>query len=492
MDSKLVISSFFALFGLVMITSGLYLSNQHLVPAAFLLLIGCSSLIPPYRHLTISQRKRKGTQTSSVEKIFQDTFDKAAIGLAHVDLKGRFIRVNKNLSDFLGYSEAELICLSFQQLSLAEDLEESIDWIKGSLAGEISTDFSKIKRYRHKAGHLVWAKLTTTLVRNEQGEPDYFASSIQDISELKETEDLLRQSETKFKTIVEAVSDEVIIWMSSAGMKEMIYINKGYEQLWERSVDSLYENPKSFLDNVHPDDISLVLAAFEPGANSNWNIDFRIIRNNGEIRHIHNVGFGVYNDDQLIYLVGSAVDRTDIMNRQHQLDDSLLKLKAAYASLEELSKKDGLTDTLNRIAFMERLEDAFQQNHRYQIPATLIFIDIDRFKDINDNFGHIAGDNTLVSLSNQLRNQIRQTDHLGRYGGDEFMVLLSNSNIQQAKELCERVGDTIQVPQSDVAAAFEVGISYGICQLNDQIDSIEQWINLADNSMYEEKECIPS
>lgn len=141
---------------------------------------------------------------------------------------------------------------------------------------------------------------------------------------------------------------------------------------------------------------------------------------------------------------------------------------------------------------MEKLEEAYQQHKRYKTPAALIFIDIDRFKDINDNFGHIAGDNTLVSLSTAFSNKIRQTDFLGRYGGDEFMVLLSNSNTQQAKELCERVGDTIQVPQSDVAAAFEVGISYGICQLNNQVDSIEQWINLADSSMYKEKDCIPS
>jgi diguanylate cyclase (GGDEF)-like protein/PAS domain S-box-containing protein len=488
MDSKLVLSCFFALTGFLMIASGLYISNQHTLPAALLLLIGGSSLVPPYRHIKSTRKRNETFQTSSVEKIFQDTFDKAAIGLAHVDLKGQFIRVNKNLCDFLGYSESELITLTFQELSLAEDLEESLNWIKGSLAGNITADFSKIKRYRHKDGHLVWAKLTTTLVRNEISNPDYFASSIQDISELKETEDLLRQSETKFKTIVEAVSDEIVIWMSTARMQEMLYVNKGYEKLWGQSLKSLYDDPKSFLNSVHPDDIQQVLAAFEPGAGSDWNIDFRIIREDGEIRHIHNVGFGVYSDEQLLYLVGSAVDRTKIMSRQHELDDSLLKLKVAYQSLEELSKRDSLTNVLNRSAFMEKLEDAFQQYKRYRIPASLIFIDLDRFKEINDNYGHITGDDTLIYLATILTEKTRQTDSLGRYGGDEFVILLSNSTTQQAIELSQRVGSKINVPCENRTQPIQVGISFGIYELDDEIQSIQQWISHADSSMYEDKD----
>ena len=202
------------------------------------------------------------------------TFDRAAIGLAHVDLDGRFIRVNKSLCRFLGYPKETLLTLTFQELSLAEDLEESRLWIRSILADEISQDFSKIKRYRHNQGHLVWAKLTTTLIRGPANEPLYFISSIQDISELKRTEALLRESEHKLKTIIEAVSPEVAIWMATDDMRETLYVNQGFQKLWGQARDSLFSDPLCFLKAVHPEDLATVSKALDTSLPSG--IDYRL------------------------------------------------------------------------------------------------------------------------------------------------------------------------------------------------------------------------
>jgi diguanylate cyclase (GGDEF)-like protein/PAS domain S-box-containing protein len=474
----------------LMVMAGLYLNISHQDSFASLILIaaGTSSLLPHYYFSKKTRRLLSNNTGQQPDKSFQDTFEKAAIGLAHVDKKGRFIRVNNNLCRFLGYTEDELLATTFQALSLPEDLEDSFRWIRAALAGEEVEEFSKIKRYYHKDKRLIWAKLTTILVKNERGEPDYFVSSIQDIAELKSTEMLLRQSEEKFKTIVEAVSDEVVIWMSTTGMREMLYVNQGYEKQWGRSVDSLYQDPKSFLDIVHPDDKQAVEEIFSLSPDSNWNIDFRIVRDDGEIRHIHNVGFGIIQNGEPLFLVGSAVDRTDIMNRQQQLDESLLKLEAAYKALEELSQKDGLTGALNRSAFIEHLSDAYERFNRYQTPATLIFIDLNQFKEINDNHGHITGDNTLVTLAKVLSANIRQTDVLGRYGGDEFVVLLNNSSASDAKEFYTRVGNSIDVTCNLSGTPLSIGISYGVYEIDSSITDIQQWISHADISMYKDKE----
>ncbi|WP_082792326.1 diguanylate cyclase [Neptuniibacter marinus] len=489
MDSRQTLNFILILISASMVMAGLYLNfnNHENFIALILISAGASSLIPHYYFSSKAKQLHTVNSSSHTAQSFQDTFEKAAIGLAHVDLQGKFIRVNSNLCQFLGYPEQELLETTFQSLSLPDDLEESFRWIRAVLAGEEVEDFSKIKRYYHKDGRLVWAKLTTTLVKNELNEPDYFVSSIQDISDLKNTEMLLRQSEEKFKTIIEAVSDEVVIWMSTLGMQEMLYVNQGFEKQWGRSVDTLYENPKSFLDIIHPDDKDAVEQIFTLSPDSNWNIDFRIIRDDGEIRHIHNVGFGILENGEPLYLVGSAVDRTDIMNRQQQLDESIIKLEAAYKSLEQLSQKDGLTGVFNRTTFLEHLSDAHERYKRYKTPATLIFIDLNQFKAINDNHGHITGDNTLIALANKLSDNIRQTDVLGRYGGDEFVVLLNNSSIEHAQEFFNRVGNSIQVDCNLSGKPLRIGISYGAYEIDPTVETLQQWISHADISMYKDK-----
>lgn len=398
------------------------------------------------------------------------TFERAAIGLAHVSLEGRFIRVNSSLSRFLGYSKQELLALTFQELSLAEDLEESFLWIQSILADEISQDFSKIKRYKHKDGHLVWAKLTTTLIRDEDHTPRFFISSIQDISELKRSESLLRQSEQKLQTIIESVSDEVAIWMTTKNMQETLYVNEGFSKIWQLPRSALRENPAVFFESIHLDDIALVNKAIGRSQHENWDIDYRIQTPDGQIRFIHHAGFEVKGTSP--YKVFLAVDRTEIKLRQQQL--------------EQASREDSLTGVLNRSAFNQYLTEALEHFCRYKTNGTLIFIDLDNFKEVNDRYGHLSGDYCLKALAAKLQSSIRRTDKLGRYGGDEFVVLLNNGQLKDATELVCRVGDNIHFT-SESGELITVGISYGIHQLDSDIKTVDQWIDQADSLMYEDK-----
>ena len=401
---------------------------------------------------------------------FSLSFERAAIGLAHVDLKGRFIRVNQCLCNFLGYPKEELLDLTFQELSLAEELEESILWIRSILADEISQDFSKIKRYRHKDGHLVWAKLTTTLIRDFDNEPLYFISSIQDISELKRTEDLLRESEQKLKTIIEAVSSEVAIWMTTDDMLETLYVNQGFEKLWEQSAQALFNNPLCFLKSVHPEDLTYVENALENTHTKG--IDYRLKRPDGLTKHVHMATAQVKEKSSRPFRVFSAVDRTELIIRQQKL--------------ERASRQDALTKVLNRNAFNDHLRQALEHFNRYNTAATLIFIDLDDFKQVNDTYGHLVGDNCLIELARTLRSSVRKTDLLGRYGGDEFVVLLNNSIEHDAEEFINRVGDRITLLIEE-EQKINVGISYGVHQLTREIESIDQWIDHADHLMYQSK-----
>jgi PAS domain S-box-containing protein len=145
----------------------------------------------------ITERKRSEQALQESEQRFRATFEQAAVGIAHVGLDGRWLRVNQKLCDIVGYSPEELLQISFQEITYAEDLELDLTYVQQLLANEIQT-YSMEKRYIHKQGFLVWAELTVSLVRDvssdrkdgfsEPSDPKYFISVVEEISDRKRIE----------------------------------------------------------------------------------------------------------------------------------------------------------------------------------------------------------------------------------------------------------------------------------------------------------------
>ena len=129
---------------------------------------------------------------------FRNTFDLAAVGVAHVSPKGKFIEVNQRLCDILGYDRNTLVDLTFQEITHAEDLNIDLKLLDRVLRGEISNYLIE-KRYIRNDGSIVWANLTVSLVKDNLGQPDYFISVIEDISDRKQAETALEESRIKLK-----------------------------------------------------------------------------------------------------------------------------------------------------------------------------------------------------------------------------------------------------------------------------------------------------
>lgn len=150
----------------------------------------------------IEERKQARLRLQESEAILRETFEKAAVGIAHVGPDGHWLRVNQTLCDILGYGKDELTKLTFQDITHPDDLEKDLGLTNQLLNGEIER-FDMEKRYIRKDGKSVWALLTVSLVRKESGEPWFFISVVEDLSELRaahaelahKTEDLLRMNE---------------------------------------------------------------------------------------------------------------------------------------------------------------------------------------------------------------------------------------------------------------------------------------------------------
>lgn len=136
-------------------------------------------------------------QHDKLEHAFRQTFEQAAVGLAHVSLKGHWLRINQKLCDIVAYNRDELLNMTFQDITFPADLDADLAFVMQMLSGEID-HYTMEKRYLRKGGGIVWVNLTVSMVRRVDGSPDYFIAVIEEISRRKNAEEALALSEQKF------------------------------------------------------------------------------------------------------------------------------------------------------------------------------------------------------------------------------------------------------------------------------------------------------
>jgi diguanylate cyclase (GGDEF)-like protein/PAS domain S-box-containing protein len=412
--------------------------------------------------------------------MFEKTFHYCAVGLAHVGIDGTFIRVNKKLCDFLDYSDQELTKLTFQDLTAPDHLDEDLDQLERLLKGQID-NYSIEKRYIRRDGKRVWAKLTVSLVRDDSNNPDYFISVVEDIDEKKRIQSELFQVDALFSKIVSAFSERTFIWVATPDFSKLKYANDGYANIFGRSEYELYCNPMSFLDHVHEDDRARVAKVFSRRPLENWDIQYRIYDSKGEVKYLHDRGNLIFDDRETQTLIlGTADDITREKNQQQALMNAVTKL-------EHLSQTDSLTGLANRREILSQLSDEIARMERGQKASTLVYVDLNKFKEINDKYGHKVGDNALVEFSQQMKVLLRDSDRFGRIGGDEFVILLYGADDKETEIFFERIAQhdfTLNVNNTSVVP---ITFSVGWVTWSAEISTVEEWLDKADEVMYEKK-----
>ena len=412
--------------------------------------------------------------------MFEKTFHYCAVGLAHVGIDGTFIRVNKKLCEFLDYSDQELTKLTFQDLTAPDHLDEDLDQLERLLKGQID-NYSIEKRYIRRDGKRVWAKLTVSLVRDDSNNPDYFISVVEDIDEKKRIQSELFQVDALFSKIVSAFSERTFIWVATPDFSKLKYANDGYANIFGRSEYELYCNPMSFLDHVHEDDRARVAKVFSRRPLENWDIQYRIYDSKGAVKYLHDRGNLIFDDRETQTLIlGTADDITREKNQQQAL-------MSAVTKLEHLSQTDSLTGLANRREILSQLSDEIARMERGQKASTLVYVDLNKFKEINDKYGHKVGDNALVEFSQQMKVLLRDSDRFGRIGGDEFVILLYGTDDKETEIFFERIAQhdfTLNVNNTSVVP---ITFSVGWVTWSAEISTVEEWLDKADEVMYEKK-----
>ena len=428
---------------------------------------------------------QKAEPTPSLQATFHDDslFFAAPSGLCQLALDGRVLRANRQLQLLCGCDEQKLTAQFFSELFFSEEIER-VAALLNNLLADHRERVDLQGRIVNARGHMVWTRVGITLCRNSRGQPAHFVAAIDDSSEQKLTDQLLHDEFEKIKLIADQVP--VAIWMWSPG-RQLIFVNSAQERLSGRPKESFYANPRSFLELIHPDDVERVAMATRANRGETYELTYRILRDDGELRYIRELGKNIYDAcGELRYHIASAMDISSEMIVRDELHDLNSRLRETNLRLCESVRLDGLTRCLNRTALFDEAEKSLLLERRYSRSSTLVFFDLNNFKEVNDTFGHYVGDRGLVAFAEQIKARLRTTDELGRYGGDEFVALLRETDADQALQLLATLTPVVIDGEdgSSIILRFSAGVA---CSNEEGIETVDDWLRIADSYMYSQK-----
>lgn len=178
----------------------------------------------------------------------------------------------------------------------------------------------------------------------------------------------------------------------------------------------------------------------------------------------------------------------ELRRTQQSLERKEVELEAVLVQADEISHTDALTFLPNRKQIIGDLQREVLFSDRYGTPLAISMVDIDHFKQINDNYGHTVGDEVLRSLAGELRSHIRHPDTIGRYGGEEFLVILPHSTLKAATEQAERLCRHVRsLVLKSGEAGVSLTISMGIAQYKTHKEDWQRFLNRADAALYQAK-----
>lgn len=188
-----------------------------------------------------------------------------------------------------------------------------------------------------------------------------------------------------------------------------------------------------------------------------------------------------------------AFDKNDLNLLENIAQQAGLALNNAdrHSEVETRSQQDSLTKVLNHNAFLARLERQVKESTKAKIPLSLIMLDVDDFKKYNDIYGHLTGDEVLITLCQVIRRNIKKNDLVGRWGGEEFVIALPNATAPQAYRVAERIREVLAAVVIHDRHGVNIPpptISQGIAEYKEDIDDYIQLVDLADQRLYIAKE----
>lgn len=303
---------------------------------------------------------------------------------------------------------------------------------------------------------------------------------------------------------LDIINDGVWDWNANTGY---VYRSPGWYRMLGYDVDSLDNTVFTWENVIHPDDYDRVMAHFHAyitRQSDHYQIQYRCRTRDGGYRWIEDRGRVVsWNEDGSVgRMIGAHRDiheqklaQLALEEKNRQLNalveertrDLVVANKALQAKIhevEKLAEKDPLTGVYNRSRFDKALRQEWERASRYGSALSLIIMDIDLFKQVNDQYGHTMGDKVLIGVAKLIQQNIRENDLLSRWGGEEFAIVAPDSGRDAAVSLAEKLRRLLQ--QTCLHNDITVTGSFGVAQF-DGSENVDSLIRRADEALYRAK-----
>ena len=375
--------------------------------------------------------------------------------------------------EILGVDTSEVVTRElFESLLHPDDLK----YVKEKLAEGLKQEDDITYGYRivRPNGEERYIYSHLTFEKDDGGKKIRVLGTNQDITEQKRAEHALRESEERLKAAQSLVN--LGCWDWDLKTNKQIWSNETYRIF---GLDSGIEPSRELFENlVHPEDLPRTKAATQEGIERgvDFNFEFRIVLPNGVERYIStHVGIKSDDDGNSIRLLGTNQDVTE----QKQIEMRIIH--QAY--------HDPLTQLPNRIKLNQELENLLLKGQSTGRPFAILWVDLDFFKNINDNHGHLAGDAVLEEVARRLNSQLRSGDLVARVGGDEFIVMLQDAHDAQKLEACaNKMLSQFKHPVEFENLLLPVGTSIGGAIYPIHGETVESLFRAADAALYRVKE----
>ena len=388
------------------------------------------------------------------------------------NLENNTFSVSPHFERMLGYEPGDIDMRpeNWMQLMHPEDLVIAKQSIERHLSGETPAHNVEM-RYLTKAGEWRWMLTRGRIVEySPDGRPLMMAGTHTDITERKATETELRQAATVFENTQEGVI------ITDADMR-ILSVNRAFSQITGLSAEEAVGKTPAMLQSGRHD------AAFYRDlwrrirSEGNWQGEICNRRKSGEIY-------------PQVTTINAVLDDAGAVTHYVGVFTDVSQIKASEEHIEFLAHHDPLTRLPNRVMLFSRLEHLMGAIRREGCLVALLMIDLDRFKDVNESYGHVLGDELLQQVSERLKAQLRGTDSLARLGGDEFTILLED--VEHPGDAGRVAGDVLAALADSWrlanGAEVRVGASIGIALYPGPAETPEDLLRQADAALYRAKQ----
>jgi diguanylate cyclase (GGDEF)-like protein/PAS domain S-box-containing protein len=411
------------------------------------------------------ERKRAGERLRESEEKYRTILENIEDGYYEVDLAGNLTFFNDSMCRIWGYPKEELMGMNNRQYTDQENakrLFQAFNKVYRTGEPRRECDWGIIR----KDGTKRYLEASVSLRKDASGKPMGFRGIVRDITERKRAEVALRESEERFRQLAENVRE--VFYIHEEGIPR--YVSPAYAEIWGRPPETLYEDPNSFWETIHPEDRDYVKGLMEKKTREEYEVVYRIVRPDASVRWIRDCSFPVENGSgRTQRAVGIAADITE--------------LKLGEEKLKYLSLHDALTGLYNRIYFEEEMSRLEKTRHE---AVGILSCDVDGLKLVNDTLGHDQGDRLLASAARVIRGSFREGDMAARIGGDEFAVVLPDTTESAVENACQRIQEAVE-SYNATTPELPLSISVGFAIRNGSHKNLKDVFKEADNHMYRKK-----